>query len=175
MKAVIVYESLWGNTAAIAAAIAEGLGPGAKALSTSEASQAALADADLIVAGAPTHLGRMPTAATREGVRSGKYEAKRPADVSHPPMREWLARFPQGGAACAAFDTTGCIPPEAPLARFWAKFGARNGIAKAMRRAGCRLVDEAQTFRVEAQEGPLRDGELERAKAWGTELARKLG
>ncbi|HEY5119653.1 MAG TPA: hypothetical protein VII90_09365, partial [Anaerolineales bacterium] len=62
MKAIVVYESLWGNTAAVARAIAEGLGSGAKALSTAEASAAALAGADLIVAGAPVLGFRVPSA-----------------------------------------------------------------------------------------------------------------
>ncbi|MCD6552991.1 MAG: hypothetical protein J7M16_03140 [Anaerolineae bacterium] len=61
MKAIVVYESLWGNTAAIARAIAEGLGPGARALSTAEATSEAIADADLIVAGAPVHSLSLPT------------------------------------------------------------------------------------------------------------------
>ena len=56
MKAVVVYESLWGNTAAIARAIAEGLGPGAEALTTDAASAGAVAEADLIVTGAPARL-----------------------------------------------------------------------------------------------------------------------
>ena len=47
MKAVVVYESLWGNTAAIARAIAAGLGPEAKALSTAEATPDILAGAVL--------------------------------------------------------------------------------------------------------------------------------
>ena len=51
VKAVVVYESLRGNTARIAGAIAEGIGPGARALSTSAATAAAIAGADLIVAG----------------------------------------------------------------------------------------------------------------------------
>ena len=37
MNAIVVYESHWGNTAAIASAIAEGIGPDAKAMSTAEA------------------------------------------------------------------------------------------------------------------------------------------
>jgi flavodoxin len=53
MKAIVVYESLWGNTAAIARAIAAGIGPEAQALSTAQAAGAAISDADLIVAGAP--------------------------------------------------------------------------------------------------------------------------
>ncbi len=52
MKAVVVFESHWGNTAAVARAIAEGIGPEARALSTADATGAALAGVDLIVAGA---------------------------------------------------------------------------------------------------------------------------
>ncbi|MBE2235763.1 MAG: hypothetical protein IAE85_19885 [Anaerolinea sp.] len=52
MKAIVVFESHWGNTAAVARAIAEGIGPEARALSTTEATGAALAGVDLIVAGA---------------------------------------------------------------------------------------------------------------------------
>ena len=55
MKAIVVYESLWGNTAAIARAIAEGIGPEARALSTAEATGPAIADVDLLVAGSPFH------------------------------------------------------------------------------------------------------------------------
>lgn len=61
MKAVVVYESLWGNTAAIARAIAEGLGPGVQALSTAQASGAAISGAGLIVAGAPVVGFRLPS------------------------------------------------------------------------------------------------------------------
>ena len=45
MKTVVVYESLWGNTARIARAVAEGIGPEARALSTAEATHAAVAGA----------------------------------------------------------------------------------------------------------------------------------
>lgn len=53
MKAVVVYESHWGNTEAIAQAVAAGFGPGAEALTTDEASGALLVDVDLVVACAP--------------------------------------------------------------------------------------------------------------------------
>jgi len=45
VKAVVVYESLWGNTARIARAIAEGIGPEARALSTAETTAATIAEA----------------------------------------------------------------------------------------------------------------------------------
>src|SRR4030065_577517 len=71
MKAIVVYESLWGNTAAIARAIAQGLGADAHALSTGEVTAEALAQADLIVAGAPGHSMGLPSAPTRQWARSG--------------------------------------------------------------------------------------------------------
>jgi flavodoxin len=61
MKAIVVYESLWGNTAALAKAIAEGIGSGTQALSTAQANAAALKGVDLIVAGAPVLGFRVPS------------------------------------------------------------------------------------------------------------------
>jgi flavodoxin len=55
MKAIIVYESLWGNTAAVAHAIAGGIGPSARAMSTAEATPEVIAGADLLIAGAPVN------------------------------------------------------------------------------------------------------------------------
>jgi flavodoxin len=49
MHAIVVYESHWGNTAAVARAIADGLGPEARALTTDEAVGPALEGVDLIV------------------------------------------------------------------------------------------------------------------------------
>jgi len=60
LNAVVVYESLWGNTAAVAREIAEGLGPGARALSTAEATGEAMRGVDLVVAWHDTaHLGEL--------------------------------------------------------------------------------------------------------------------
>jgi flavodoxin len=53
MKAIVVHESYWGNTASVARAIAEGIGAGAQALTTTEATAKVVAAADLIVAGSP--------------------------------------------------------------------------------------------------------------------------
>ena len=69
MRAVVVYESHWGNTAAIARAIAEGIGPGARVLSTDEAVGVALAGIDLLVAGAPVMMMSLPSDAARARVR----------------------------------------------------------------------------------------------------------
>src|SRR5438552_18506239 len=65
MRAIVGYESQWGNTAAVARAIAEGLGQGAQAMNTDEAVGPAVASADLVVAGAPVVAFGLP----REGMR----------------------------------------------------------------------------------------------------------
>jgi hypothetical protein len=96
MKAIVVYESLWGNTAAIARAIAEGLGPGAEVLSTAEATADKVAGVDLIVAGSPVLAFKLPTEQIRESLRSKPLDAPAPADLSHPSMRSWLMALPMG-------------------------------------------------------------------------------
>lgn len=91
MKAVVVYESLWGNTAATARAIARSLGPEARALSTAEATAEALAGADLIVAGAPVHSMSLPNDKSREWAPTGNLGPEEaPPDLSHPKMRARL-------------------------------------------------------------------------------------
>ena len=65
MKAIVVYESYWGNTAAVARAIAEGIGPDARAMSTSEAKDDALIGVGLIVAGSPIVAFALPTEKAR--------------------------------------------------------------------------------------------------------------
>ena len=87
MKAIVVYESLWGNTAAVARAIAAGLGPDARALSTAEATPDAVAGADLIVAGAPLFAFRLPTDDIRETIRKKAGSFAAPPDLSHPALR----------------------------------------------------------------------------------------
>lgn len=162
MKAIVVYESLWGNTAAIAKAIAEGIGPGARALSTSEADAAATADADLIVAGAPVLAFQLPSDTVRKSIGEDKKHASNPPDLSAPSMRSWLAALPKGKGKAAAFDT-----------RFkWTPGGATGAIVKGLARAGYQKAARPQKFLVTGTYGPLKEGELERAQAWGGELGK---
>jgi hypothetical protein len=164
MKAVVVYESLWGNTAAVARAIAEGIGPEARALSTAEATGAAIADLDLIVAGAPVIVFSLPSDRIRENIRANPGDGPAPPDLSHPSMRSWLDALPEGHGRSAAFETR----------IRWSPGGATGGIARRLERAGYRPVAKAQRFIVKGRYGPLRDGELERARLWGGELAKKM-
>jgi hypothetical protein len=164
MKAVVVYESLWGNTAAVARAVAEGLGEDARALSTSEADAEAMAGADVIVAGSPVLGFTLPTEKMRDGVRANPGKAPSPPDLSHPSMRSWLDALPAGHGHGAAFDTQVRGP-----------FGsAAPKIAEALVKAGYGRLAKPAGFVVAGRFGPLRDGELERARAWGAELARAL-
>ena len=164
MKAVVVYESLWGNTAAIARAIAEGIGPDARALSTSEASSAVVADTDLIVAGAPVLGFRLPSDKMRQDLGAKPGKAPAPPDLSHPSMRSWLGAQPEGQGRFAAFETR----------IWWSPGGSTSAIARGRRRVGYRQAAKRHRFIVTGAYGPLRDGELERARLWGAELAKAM-
>ena len=75
---VVVYESLWGNTAAVADAIAEGLGPEAKVLSTAQATAEELAGADLVVAGGPVFGFQLSSERTRQSIQDSAGHFGRP-------------------------------------------------------------------------------------------------
>ncbi len=169
MKAIVVYESLWGNTAAVAQAIAEGLGAGARALTTAEATTEALAGADLIVAGAPVHSLSLPTEASREMARTGGMGPdKAPPDLSHPAMRAWLAGLAHGRGRGAAFETR---------VEAWYGRGAAPLIVRGLERAGYRRLTNPRGFFVGGHpivptaSGVLRPGEIDRAREWGVHLA----
>jgi hypothetical protein len=164
MKAVVVYESLWGNTAAIARAIAEGIGQGTQAVTTDAALPEAIADADLIVAGAPVLAFSLPTDAMRDSVAQSEVGAPTPPDLTHPSLRSWLDSLPGGSGRCAAFETR----------IWWSPRGATGDIEKRLQRAGRRIISKPQKFVVKNKYGPLREGEIERARQWGVELARAV-
>lgn len=163
MKARVVYESHWGNTEAIARAIADGIGPEARAVHTDEAAATDIVDADLVVAGAPVLGFSLPSERMIEGLprQSG---APRPADVSHPSLRSWLETLPRGHGRSAAFET----------GIRWSPGGAKGTIDQSLETAGYAPLAKPQRFVVKGQYGPLHDGELERARAWGVELAKGM-
>jgi hypothetical protein len=164
MKAIVVYESLWGNTAAVARAIAAGLGPDAKALTTDAAGEQIVRDADLIVAGAPVLGFALPTDGMRDSVARTEAGAPKPPDLSHPSLRSWLQSLPPGHGHSAAFETR----------IWWSPRGATGDIERGLERAGYQRAAAGQKFVVKDKYGPLRDGELDRARRWGEELARAV-
>jgi len=164
MKTIVVYESLWGNTAAVARAIAEGIGPEATVLCTDEASATALAGVDLLVAGAPVHAFSLPTNQSREQAAASSEKGPAAPDISHPPMRTWLEQLPEGHGRSAAFETR--LPVTLG--------GATTAILRGLERGGYRPIAKGQRFVLKGSYGPLRDGELERARAWGVELSKLM-
>jgi flavodoxin len=143
MNGLVVYYSKFRNTEEVARAIAETLeSKGAvRVVSTDQLIASDLNDADLVVMGSPTHRMNLP-----EAVR---------------PVLEALPKRTLRGASIAAFDTS------YKMSGLLGRFTAAPKLARKLRKLGGRQVVPPETFYVVGREGPLHDGEIERAKAWG--------
>ena len=170
MKAVVIYESIFGNTRKIAEAIGKGLGERYE-VSLFEVGQAdykVLDGVDLLVVGGPTHIGSLSRPASRQAAVE---EMKKMALDCQPVsgkigLREWLSLLPdtKSGSA-AAFDT------RMPKKGFIPVSIASRRMASKLKKHGYRLAGKPEGFVVTETSGPLRDGELERAVQWGRALA----
>ncbi|GAA0504659.1 hypothetical protein Ade02nite_70480 [Paractinoplanes deccanensis] len=161
LRALVVYESLFGNTEAVARAVAEGLGETFEVKVVEAREMPSAGDVDLLVAGAPTHAFGLSRPRTREdAARQGEV---RPGSVGVG-LREYLDVSPSlPGTAAATFDTR-INKPLVPGS-------AAHRAHRRLRRLGCRMLLPAESFRVEGVDGPLVAGELGRARAWGARLA----
>lgn len=165
MRALVIYESMYGNTHRIADAIAEGLGGEVDVLPVHSAGSVP-GDVDFLVVGGPTHMHGLTTAMSRRmAVKAAEEDATavEPGATEEPGLREWLRGLDGIGVRAAAFDTRG--DAKAALTG-----SAARGIARRLRRHGCEVVD-SQSFLVADAEGPLEEGELDRAREWGATLA----
>ncbi|NJP88711.1 flavodoxin family protein [Nonomuraea sp. FMUSA5-5] len=164
MDALVVYESMFGNTKQIAEAVAEGLATRMRAEVVEVGAAPAVVgpQVGLLVVGGPTHAFSMSRASTR---RSAAEQATRPLVSRGAGVREWLAalRTSSAGLASAAFDTR-VAKPRMPGS-------AARAVAKRLRRLGVKVTAPAQSFYVSGTEGPLVGGELDRARQWGESLA----
>jgi hypothetical protein len=164
MHAMVVYETVWGNTELLAREIAEGMG--ADTVDVVDAASAPPAiedDVDLLVVGGPTHAFSMSTASTRESARQ-QGATRIPAGG----IREWIERLstPTSSVPVATFDTR-VVSPRLP----------GSAAKKAMKRLvalGFRPAVKPETFGVHGYSGPVADGELERARQWGRTIAGAL-
>ena len=161
MKALVVYESMFGNTADIARAVADGLSEAFEVTLADVSGMPPMTGADILVVGAPTHAfgmsrpGTRADAARQGGVRPGA------TDVG---LREYLDCAPKlAGIAAAAFDTKIDKP-------FLPGSAARRAHRR-LRRLGCRTPLPPESFRVTGTAGPLAQDELERARRWAATLA----
>jgi flavorubredoxin len=164
MKAFIVFESHWGNTAAIARAIAQGIGGGAVELPTGEASRQILSGAGLIVAGAPLLGFALPTDKMLRMMGANAHKDPVAPDLSQPSLRSWLQSLDPGSGLYAAFETR----------LSWSPGSAVKTIGQMMEKAGHRMATDPVRFIVKGKYGPLRDNELERARRWGEQLNRLM-
>jgi flavodoxin I len=144
MKTLIVYDSVYGNTEKIAQAIGDAITGDVEVLRVGEVNPSELKAFDLLIVGSPTHGGR-PT----------------------PAMRDFLKQVPKlalKDTNVAAFDTR--LPTR------WLRiFGYAAGrIAGSLKRKGGALIASPEGFFVDGTEGPLKEGELERAAGWAKEI-----
>jgi hypothetical protein len=194
VRVLVVYESVMGNTRAIAESVAEGIQtavpeadvrcrPAAHGL-------AEPAEADLVVVGGPTHFFGLPAERTRrmwvQGVlRRGREQghfARLEPGATGPGVREWFEELAEpdadlGDCIAGARDLSGCPRAAAfdtRLDRPMAGSAARR-IAHLLRRHGYQVIARPEGFIVEDMEGPLRAGERQRAVVWGAHLAAEAG
>jgi flavodoxin len=160
MKILVVYDSIFGNTEQIARSICKAIGSqkGVSILRVGEAKSEALAGLDLLIVGSPTRAFR-PT----------------------PGIQNLLRKIPWNdlkGVKVAAFDTG--IPSEdiqSPIGRFFVNaFGyAAKPVADKLVRKGGELVIPPEGFHVKGTEGPLKEGETERAADWARRIMAASG
>jgi len=173
MRALVVYESMYGNTHLIADAIGEGLAAlgEVQVVPVEGATADALAVADVVVVGGPTHIHGMSTKISRNAAREDAAKPERDLeldpDAEGPGLRDWFDAVAALPAQAAAFDTRMTGSPVVTGR-------ASKGIAKRLRHHGCALVGEPTSFLV-TKENHLLDDERERAATWGARLAAVLG
>jgi hypothetical protein len=159
-RALVVYESMWGNTGQVAEAVARGLG-GAPAVEVRDAPTTGLDDLDLLVVGGPTHAFSM----TRASTRHEAHAQGAPRGDEGRGIRELLAQLPeQVLVPMATFDTRVAKARHLPGS-------AARAAEKDLRHHHQAWVVAHESFYVEDTPGPLVTGELERAEAWARQLA----
>jgi len=163
--ALVVFESMFGNTEVVAAQIAAGLAEMLDDVKVVRAGPGVEVGDDvvLLVVGGPTHAFGLSRASTRDS--AGQQGA--PADVARAEgLREWLAELPLTTCRVAAFDTR-IHKPGVPGS-------AARGAERRLGKAGGRVVSPATSFWVSGMRGPLVAGEDERARSWGRLLGTRL-
>lgn len=161
--ALVVFESMFGNTRTVAEAVADGLASGMTAETTDVGSAPAQLDYEiaLLVVGGPTHAFGLSRPATRTDAQRRGAD---PRAAAGPGLRTWLEQVSLGSARplVATFDTK-VNRPRLPGS-------AARAARSRLRRAGFRPVAPAETFYVAGTSGPLLDGETARAREWGASL-----
>jgi flavodoxin len=142
MNALIVYFSQFGNTKRVAETIAEELEREAsvQVIHFDELTTSALGNVDLVIMGTPTHNMNFPK--------------------SVKPMFERLPRRILPKTPIAAFDTS------YKMSKFLSRFTAAKKLIRKLHKLGGKRIVPPESFHVMEREGPLYEGELERAREW---------
>jgi flavodoxin I len=156
MNSLVVYDSFFGNTEKIAQAIGSALGSpeSVRVCRVNTIHPEDLRGIDLLIVGSPTR-----------GFRPSK------------PTQDMLASIPAMGLKgmhAAAFDTRIAVQEvkNGFLTLMVKLFGyAAEPIAKQLVKKGASLALPAEGFFVTESEGPLKNGELERAAAWAKQIS----
>jgi hypothetical protein len=169
-QALIVHESMYGNTRLVAESIAEGLTAAfeVEVVPVHEAEPSRAGAVDLLVVGGPTHMHGMASKMSRKAAVQAAEDDGTEVEAGAtqgPSLREWLAALDKvNDGAAATFDTRIDKPPALTGV-------AARGIGKRLKRRGYTLIADPESFFVEDSEGPLAPGELERALEWGRQLS----
>ena len=166
-RVLVVYESMFGNTQKVAKAVAGGLAEvgTVDVVEVGSAPTPLPEDVDLLVVGAPTHAFGLSRPSTRHSAADQSAGELVSAGIG---VREWLGELRHTGSrtVVAAFDTRvkmAMVPGSA----------ARRALSR-LRGLGFTMLVRAESFYVTGTPGPLKDGETDRAEAWGAKLAAAL-
>ncbi len=160
LRALVAYESLFGNTERVARAVAAGLrleGLDTTVVNVAHSGAVDLTDVDLLVVGAPTHAFSLSRPATRyDAVRQGGRDVAEGVG-----MREWLRTLDSSDRRrlVATFDT------RMTKVRYLPACAARRA-ARELAEHGHTMVSVPMGFLVKDVSGPLESREVDRAIAW---------
>lgn len=146
MKALVLYDSSFGNTKQLAEVIATELGKEAETVFIENADPSELSRAELLVIGSPI-------------------QGFRPTEK----MNKFLAQLKPGQlnrVKSATFDTR---------VKVWIHGNAADPMARKVQSAGAEIIVKQEYFYVEGKEGPLFPGEVERAAVWAKQIKEASG
>ena len=169
MRALVVYESMYGITRVVASQVADGLRATHEVslVPVARATADLVTGADLLVVGGPTHMHGLSSPRTRRtavqaAAKEGSGLSLDP-DATGPGVHDLLKGIGRGHGLAAAFDTRISAAGAAFTGR------ASRGIGRLLKRHGYRLIAAPESFLVTAQ-STLLDGEAARARRWGAAL-----
>ena len=148
MKSLVIYDSQYGNTRLLAEAITQVLEEygEVKFVRASDADPDIFTEVDLLAMGGPT---------IAHGLSAEMKNLLEAVESLVPPVSELHPSRP----VALAFDTRINLP-------IWLSGSAADKIARVLTRMGCRMLSDPASFIVAGAQGPLAEGEKERAVAW---------